>query len=257
MKRAALSIPLLWMALLFIEKQSLATELTYSVYVLGVPAAQASISVSVAETYRLALSFHVTGVAGLFVHDHLEEHTSGRFVNDRPVTTEYASTGILHGQDRDVAMTWRDNAPVITRITPPNTTDREDVPAAQLSNSVDTLDAIILLLRQTARTGRCEGAIHAYDGRRLQLLQSWTKGEEDVPPSSRSSFAGPALRCEFNDKTLAGFRVGAGRDDDLRDHRGTIWLGQVLPGTPRLPVRASVETRWLGPAMIYLTSASP
>jgi hypothetical protein len=56
---------------------------------------------------------------------------------------------------------------------------------------------------------------------------------------------------------LAGYRIGSGRDDDLRIHRGTIWLAQVLPGAQKLPVRASVETRWLGDAMIYLTSASP
>ena len=43
----------------------------------------------------------------------------------------------------------------------------------------------------------------------------------------------------------------------MRVHRGTIWLAQVLPGGQMVPVRASVETRWLGDAMIYLTSTSP
>jgi hypothetical protein len=88
-------------------------------------------------------------------------------------------------------------------------------------------------------------------------LEARTVGEEDVPPSSRSSFSGRALRCDFTDQTLAGFRTGSGRDDDLRLHHGTIWLTQVLPDGPRLPVRVSVETRWMGDATIYLTSASP
>ena len=54
-----------------------------------------------------------------------------------------------------------------------------------------------------------------------------------------------------------GFRLGSARDDDARERRGTIWLAQVLPKAPRLPVRIAVETRWFGEATIYLTAATP
>jgi hypothetical protein len=252
------TVPLILLALLLTPRETQAVELNYTLYVLGLPAAVATIDENTAApAYRLALRFHTTGIAALFVGDSLEEHTAGRFENEQPAPTQYSSNGHLHGQDRIVDLTWRLGSPIVTSITPQNRTEREDVPAALLAHTVDPLDAIVLLMHQVNRTGRCEGSSRAYDGRRLQLLEARTAGEEIVPATGRSNFAGPALRCDFTDKTLAGFRTGSGRDDDLREHHGTIWLGKVFPGAERLPVRASVETRWLGDAVIYLDSATP
>ena len=43
----------------------------------------------------------------------------------------------------------------------------------------------------------------------------------------------------------------------MRPRRGTIWLARLTPGAQFLPVRASIETLWLGDAMIYLTRMAP
>ncbi len=90
------------------------------------------------------------------------------------------------------------------------------------------------------------------------MLEASDRGARTEVDSSRhSSYSGPALRCQFSDQTLAGYRTGSGRDDDMRIHRGTIWFARVIPGMEMVPVRAAVETRILGDAMIYLRSASP
>lgn len=251
-------LTLLCLASPLVTHRAAATQLNYRLYVLGLPAAEATLRVDLASpAYRVTLRFHTVGLVTLVAGDRLEEHASGRFESDRPAPLEYGSNGRLHGQDRVADLTWRDGTPIVTAIAPPNEKEREEVPVAQRAHTIDPLSAIVMLLNQVAQTGRCEGTSRAYDGRRLQLLEARTAGEEDVPHSIRSSFSGRGLRCEFTDQTLAGFRLGSGRDDDFRLHRGTIWLSQVLPGGPRLPVRASVETRWLGAAMIYLTAASP
>jgi hypothetical protein len=258
MKRAVSLILLPLLALLLTPRETRAVELNYTLYVLGLPAAVATIDEDMATpAYRMTLRFHTTGVASLFVGDSLEEHTAGRFENGQPAPQRYSSNGHLHGLDRIVDMAWHLGAPVVTSITPPNRAEREDISPALLARTVNPLDAIVLLVQQVNRIGHCEGSSRAYDGRRLQLLEARTAGEEILPATGRSNFAGPALRCDFTDRTLAGFRTGTGRDDDLREHRGTIWLGKVFPGPQRLPVRASVETRWLGDAMIYLDSATP
>ena len=257
MNRAAL-LTLLLLASPGAPPKAAAAQLGYTIYVLGLPVADAIIGVDMASpAYRLALRFHTTGIADVFAGDKLEEHTAGRLENDEPAPFEYGSSGRIHGQDRTVGLTWHGGTPTIAVIAPPNTAEREDVPAALLAHTVDPLDAIVLLLHQVEQTGRCEGSSRAYDGGAMQLLEAQTVVEEEVRHSLRSIFSGRALRCQFSDQTLAGYRTGSGRDDDLRIHRGTIWLAQVLPGTQKLPVRASVETRWLGDAMIYLTSASP
>jgi hypothetical protein len=258
MHRAVPLILLFCLAPFSFMPEATAADLNYTLYVVGLPVGNATISLDLAApAYRAELRFHTTGIADLFVGDRMDEHTSGRFENDRPSPMEYFSTGRRNGVDRVVGMTWRDGTPVITTITPANSTEREDVPAALLAHTMDPLDAIVMLLRQVARTGRCEASARAYDGRRLQLLEARTSGDEDIPPSGRSSFSGRALRCDFTDKTLAGFRLGSSRDDDLREHHGTVWLAQISPAGQKLPVRASIETRWFGDATIFLTSASP
>jgi hypothetical protein len=249
---------LLFLAISGIARDASATQLSYTLYVFGLPVADAVLTVDLTPaSYRASLAYHTTGLAGIFSGDRMEQHAAGRLDGDRPVPQEYASKGRLRGQDRLAGLTWRNGNPTVTAIAPPNETEREDVPAGLRPRTIDPLSSIVLLLLQTARSGSCDGSTRTFDGRRAQVFEARTGGEEDLPSSGRSSFSGRGLRCDFTDRTIAGFRLGQGRADDLRPHRGTIWLAQVVPGTLRLPVRASVETRFLGDAMIYLTAVSP
>lgn len=238
--------------------QAEAAQLSYRLLVLGIPVADASLNIELTPvSYRVALAFHTTGVVGFVDPSRLQQTVSGSLEDDRPAPQYYTSVGYLHGQDRVVEMTWHDGTPVVTSITPANSTEREDVPPTLLPGAVDPESLIALLLRVVEQTGRCEGSGRGYDGRDLQAFQSWTTGTETIKAAEGSSYSGPALRCEFLSRTLAGFRFGSGGEQDRRPRRGTVWLAQVLPGMPRLPVRAAVETRWFGEATIDLTSAQP
>jgi len=238
--------------------RAIAEQLNYTLHVVGLPVADAELNVDRTESgYRALLRFQTTGLANLVDSGHLEEAVSGGFSNNRPAPQVFSSNGYLHGQNRVVGMTWQDGSPVVTAIAPPNATERQDVPAGLRAGTVDPISLIVLLLHLANQTGRCDGAARSYDGRDLQAFQMRTMGEENLSPSGQSSFSGRALRCEFTSTTLAGFRFGAGGEQDRRPHRGTIWLGQVASGGPRLPVRAAVETRWFGDATIYRTSVAP
>jgi hypothetical protein len=235
-----------------------AEQLNYTLHVVGIPVADAALNIDLTESgYRASMRFHTTGLANLVDGGRLEETVSGSIKDDRPVPQIYDSSGYLHEQNRAVDMAWHDGTPAVTAITPPNDTEREDVPAALRAGTVDQVSLIVLLLHLVDHTGRCDAAARSYDGRDLQSFQVRTVGEEELSASGQSSFSGRALRCEFTSQTLAGFRFGSGGEQDHRPHRGTIWLGRVVAGGPRLPVRAAVETRWFGDATIYLTSASP
>jgi hypothetical protein len=256
MKPATPLILLLYLASPLAAHRAVAEQLNYTLHVLGVPLADASLNLDLTETgYRAVLRFKTTGVANLVDGGWLEETVSGGLKDDRPAPQSYTSNGNLHGQNRVVDMTWHDGTPETTEITPPNAAEREDVPVALRTGTVDQVSLIVLLLHLAQQTGRCDGSAHSYDGRDLQLFQVRTAGEENLPASDQSSFSGRALRCDFTSQTLAGFRLGVG-DQDRRQHRGTIWLAQISAGGPRLPVRAAVETRWFGDATIYLTSVS-
>ena len=127
------------------------------------------------------------------------------------------------------------------------------MPAEQQRGTIDTLSAMAQLLDQVNRTGRCDGVVQTFDGRRLASLRSWTVGMAPIPPSSVSSFSGPALHCEFEGRQLGGFMLDEDRATLQRPQRGNAWFAAVSPGGPMLPVRISFHTRWFGDATMYLT----
>jgi hypothetical protein len=242
-----------------------AARLNYTVYVLAVPVADAVLSIDQTPTgYRTVLRFQTTGVATMVSDSQVEDSVEGEFVNGPPAQgqpggvwpspTEYHSAVRLHGENHVVGMTWRDGSPVIAEITPEKQ-PREDVPAAMRAHTIDPLSSLTRLFRIVAETGRCDASSRAFNGRRLQMFESKTGAEEELPRSYRSSYAGRGIRCDFTEQTLAGFRTGPRREEEARKRRGTIWLGRIFPDAPPLPVRAAFETPWFGDAMIYLTAA--
>jgi hypothetical protein len=259
--KLAILIPLSLLLCLFapfLSPDAEAAQLTFSLYALGIQVAESVMTVDLGPSgYRMGLRYHTTGLASVFSGDGLNEQTGGGFDHDSPIPLEFRSSVRLHGQDRIVTLTYRNGSPAETALSPPNEGERDVVPVVQREHTFDPLSATVAMMRLAARTGRCDLSHRTYDGRRLELFEARTAGEEDLAPSARSSFSGRALRCDYTSKTLAGFRLGDGRDEDSRPRKGTIWLAQVLAGAPRLPVRGLIDTRFLGSATMYLTAAAP
>jgi hypothetical protein len=258
MKPGAPLIVLLCLTSTLAFHPAVAEQLNYALDVVGFPVADASLNIDRTDSkYRASFDFHTRGLANIVDGGRLDETVSGGLNSDRATPQMFASNGYLHGQNRIVDMTWQDGTPEVTQISPPNATERSDVPVALRAGAVDQVSMIVFLLHKVDETGRCDASAHSFDGRDLELFQVRTEGEEDIQATGHSGFSGRALRCAFTSQTLAGFRFGSAGDQDRRLHRGTIWLARVGSGGTRLPVRASVETRWFGDATLYLQSVLP
>ena len=235
-----------------------AAKLTYRLYVFGVAVAEAAMTVDITPTgYRMALAYRTTGLGSLMSGDHLEENTGGAFAGDIPVPQEFLSNIRLKGHDRVTDMVYRAGLPSLAAIDPPNEAEREIVPPALTAHTIDPLSAIVAMLRRASHTGNCDLSLRTYDGRRLESFVARTGTEEELPTSVHTDYAGHGLRCDYASHVLAGFKNGDGRDEDARDRTGTFWLAPLIPGFPRLPVRAEVDTRFLGRAEMYLISVLP
>ena len=206
--------------------------------------------------YRLDLIYHTTGLFGAVIHSAMDTRVNGIWTDNAVEPLQFYSWGNVRGVARRTLIEYADGMPVVRDLQPANEQEREAVPAALQRNTVDTLSAIALLMRHVADTGRCDGAITTYDGRRLARITVQTGGEEALTASHGSRFAGPALRCDFMGQMLAGFK----REDDpvemRRPHRGSAWFARLVPGAMPVPVRLAFRTEWFGDAIAYLTKVS-
>ena len=237
-----------------------ATELHagYEVYAVGVPVAALRTDFALGRTdYRIALAFRTTGLIGALMSGHQTSNVVGRWEGDRPQPLRFTGDGVWRGEARQIAIEYQGGQPVIRSLVPPNDEEREPVPAELQARSIDTLSAMAMLMRQVAKTGRCETQARTFDGRRAVVVTARTAGPEQLEAGGRSTFAGTALRCDFEGRLLAGFPKEGDQAAMREPQRGSAWLATVVPGTPPIPVRISFETHWFGPTTMYLTEAGP
>ena len=206
--------------------------------------------------YRLEVSYHLAGFLGFFVHANANTVVDGRFAAGHAEPRQLFSAGLLRGNPQVTQLNWQDGAPRVLQLVPPIETDRDPVSVSDQAHTIDALSSMAVLIRQVASAARCDGVMRTFDGRRLAEIASQTIGEEVLEETSRSSFSGPALRCDFQWRQLAGFL----RDDDPATRRGPIkgstWLARVEPGLSPIPVRIVFNARFVGDTTLYLTHAS-
>jgi hypothetical protein len=235
-----------------------AFHVNYQTYAAGLHVAEVDARFSFGpQTYQMNLGYHTTGMVGFFFGGHQLDQVNGAWLDNRAVPSAFVGQGHWRGIDRLAEIDYRQSKPIVRRLIPPNTDEREVVPESLQDNAIDTLSALADLIHVVADTGRCETTVRTYDGRRALEIEAHTAGEEMLEANARSSFAGEALRCNFSGRMLAGFKFGDDRQRDSKPMHGSAWLAPVVAGGPWLPVRMAFETRWFGDAIMYLTSAEP
>jgi len=209
------------------------------------------------RSYRLELTYRTTGLVGALVHVHGNTRVDGSFGPIRPLPRELFSTGNVRGVPHVTQIEWTKGKPTILQMVPPIAEDNRDpVAEADQAGTVDSLSAIAEIMHDVAATGRCDGSLNTFDGRRLADLSAHTAGVEDLPRTSRSSFSGRALRCDFTGHQLGGFIHDVSRTELQKPQHGSAWFASVRAGEPPIPVRFSFQTRVFGEATAYLADDS-
>lgn len=230
-----------------------AVDAYYETYAAGVNVIDVDAQFDIrADGYRILLDYRTVGAMNLVMGGRQRFTVEGRFTNDRPVPSRFYSAGTLRGDPRVTQIDYPTGQPQVRQLVPPNDSEREPVPPERQADTVDTLSAMAALLRRVSGTGRCDGQSSTFDGRRLATLQARTVGNEVLPATGRSSFAGPALRCDFVGRQTGGFMLGEDRDRLQRPQEGSAWFATV--GGVLTPVRMSFRTRWFGDAVMYLAT---
>ena len=206
--------------------------------------------------YRVSITYRTAGTVGAMFPGEQVTVVEGRFVAGLPVPRRFDSRGQFRGTPRITQIEYLNGTPVVRALTPPNEEEREPVPDALQAHTVDGISVMARLIRQVGETGRCEGGATTFDGRRLSEITARTVGMENVPPNERSSFSGPALRCDFEGRLVAGFRRDGDPTAMRKPQGGSAWFAATSPGGSLIPVRATFRAPVLGDATLYLTGSS-
>ncbi len=202
--------------------------------------------------YGVSASYRTVGLAHLLYNGHENDAVSGAWDGGGTVPAQYLATGTWREHQRETELVYRNSMPEIRIAVPPVADERQSVPADRLPGTIDTLSALVDLMHHVEASGNCELSVRTFDGRRLSEIAAQTAGLTTLQPTDRSDFAGPALRCDFTGRMLAGFMLDRPRDKPVHPYHGSAWLAHIVPGAPPVPVRLSFETGWVGEVTMYL-----
>lgn len=241
-----------------VAQEAAALRATYDLYAAGMSIASAEATLSLSSTgYRMDFRMRTSGLVGFFVRGDQHTTVEGTWDGDRPLPRVFHGSGVWRGEERVALIEYDHGQPQIRRLIPPNAQEREDVPPPLRQGTIDSLSAAIELIRHVARVGNCDGEARLYDGRRVSTIAARTVREEILPPHGRTGYTGRALRCDFEGRVVAGFRLADDEATRRRPLNGTAWMARPVDGAPPIPVQLTFETRWFGTTTMYLTSVSP
>ncbi len=228
-------------------------RLDYQAYAHGLPVLRMQVALALwPGGYRVRLRYRTVGLVGFFYRGAQVDQVAGAWHDGRPVPRVYRADGVWHGTPHRLTMAYIDGRPTLRTVLPPIRARREPVPPAAQRGTIDTLSALVDLLRQLASTGGCTDRVRTFDGRRLSVITARDAGTTVLAHRAGVVFAGPALRCNFTGRMLAGFLYGH-RQRDSRPLHGSAWFAPLVPGGPLLPVRLRFQTDWFGDVTMVLT----
>lgn len=227
-------------------------ELVYAIYIGGLHAVDVTIGLTLRDdSYSLDLSTEVTGLIGYLLPWSLRVRSSGRVDGERLVPDAAHTESSWRGKRRWTTLEYKDGRPVVVSATPGRKPHR--VPAERLRGAIDPASAILSAAR--AAGSSCSIRVPIFDGRRRLDAVIEALGDEEMPRSGYSAYAGKAAVCDLRIEILHGRR----RESDYGGLAGgektmTFWFARLFEGVHPLPVRIAYDTD-LGWAIGHLTGA--
>jgi len=206
--------------------------------------------------YGVETRLRTRGLAATFVSGEQVSRVEGGWNGSAALPARYLSEGTWRGTLRRIALDWQERTPRVLELTPPETHEREPVPEAMRRGTTDVLSALASLARRVGAERHCDIGAQVFDGRRVSEYAARSEGWEAIP-RWRGGWSGPALRCGFEGRLVAGFRHDQDRAQAAETQRGTAWIAAPYPGAPAIPVRIDMRTRWFGTATAVLLRAEP
>jgi hypothetical protein len=205
-----------------------------------------------AQAYSLEVAARTVGIVGWVGEWKGDSLTRGGVIGHALRPSSHRADSAWRGEARSVELSYGADGSVRAHVEPPPEKDnREKVPEALTRGTIDTLTAIVALVRGFGQDGQCAGNWKLYDGRRRFDVTIGDAGPATLEPSSYNVYAGQARKCRVTTRRVAGYWKG---QVDAAEQTGFVWMASPGNGMPPVPVRAEAEMG-LGTLVVNLRKA--
>ncbi|GAB2177270.1 DUF3108 domain-containing protein [Dongia sp. agr-C8] len=235
-------------------------DLKYEVYVGGLHIYSLDVEMVLQSgRYRLSARGGTQGMVGMVYTWDTNLVADGLDQDGRVEALRFHSQTQWQSRRRTVELGFGADGRYALRQDPPPEPDPDiegGLPQALPAGIVDPLSFAISAARLLAKTGRCDQTVPVFDGQRRFNVIVTQLGAATLQPNRYSIYQGPAMRCGLGIERISGFRksLRAKREQEERSTPPTIWVAQVRPELPPIPVRYDGEIA-LGKIVVHLTDA--
>ncbi|MEJ0061764.1 MAG: DUF3108 domain-containing protein [Alphaproteobacteria bacterium] len=238
--------------------------LQYEVYVGGVHLLDGAAHVDIgAKTYRAAAKAETVGVWGEWFPWELAAESEGDAGDDSVTPKHHKLVSAWKHKPQSILLDYHDDGRVTYNDASTDAPEPQERLADDMVRSTfDPLSGVLQLMAHYMAHQDCNARAAVFDGKHRFDLIAKDLGTVNLRASEASAYAGPAHKCELRFDMIAGqgMKQDAGIKKFWQPMRGrgnrppfTVWLGQIRPDLPPLPVRAESESPF-GMVMINLQS---
>ncbi len=238
--------------------------LSYGVYVGGIQFLQGGLQLGFdKQKYFISGKAATRGFWGNIVPWQTESNAEGQFGKTGLLPQRHEVISTWRGQSRSVELLWDKKRQMKASATPPaQDDDRDPVEPALLQKAVDPMSGVLELLMHADWQNGCNGVVPVFDGRRRFDIGLVDYGTETIEKQDFTYYGGATRKCALDFTLIAGGKKkedakGFWAKQDGKNKRPPIyvWLAQVAPGLPLMPVKIETQSSY-GAVMVHLLDFS-
>ena len=191
--------------------------------------------------YAMETEAHTVGVIDTFFRWKARADVRGEVRDGNLLPEHYRTWSQFRAALQEVDIAYGPDGPVVDiqgKILEEG--NRDPVPKALQTETLDPLSAVAELSRGLVNRGSCSGRWPIFDGLRRYDLLAEDLGPVEVPPSDNDPWLGPGKLCEVRLDLRAGQWRGEERPEE-DPSRVLVWFMKALPEEAPIPVRFRIE----------------
>lgn len=185
-------------------------DLTYALYVGGIPLGKVAISTRVqGKDYKAISTLETLGIVNAFWQSKVETASNGTLIGGtvRPSLYDSFSQYRRATDRRQVTLSFGPDGPRSVYADPPYSETRYAVAESQRKNALDPLSGAVLLIGASAASGQppCKALAPIFDGRRRYDVGTDFVKKIDIKMGN-GLYNGPGLLCQVHYNQVAGYQ---------------------------------------------------